>query len=142
MGAPYVEPARADGSRGKKKLWIITKDSDYGTIYNGEGFLNQFLYEELRKVSPDAQAFLFDNVVDGIKAFAGVTGVKADKLPTPEQIEEIKKEEENLPPLDWMVSSTDDVAMRARVAQMTEQRAALFGGTGGLSFSRDTSRSR
>jgi hypothetical protein len=91
---------------GKKKLWIITKDSDYGTFYNGKGFLNQFLYEELRKVSPDAQAFLFDNVVDGIKAFAVVTGVKADKLPTPEQIEEIKKEEESLPPLDWLRGST------------------------------------
>jgi hypothetical protein len=60
----------------KKKLWIITKDGDYGTIYGEKGILNEFLYDELRKVSPDAEAFLFDDVADGIKHFAEVTGVK------------------------------------------------------------------
>jgi hypothetical protein len=85
---------------GRKKLWILTKDSDYGHFYDGEGFLNEFLYEELRKVSPDAEAFLFGDVADGIKHFAAVTGVKADKLPSREQMEEIKTEENTLPPLD------------------------------------------
>jgi hypothetical protein len=36
----------------RKKLWVITRDGDYGTIYDGKGFLNQFLYEELRKGVP------------------------------------------------------------------------------------------
>jgi hypothetical protein len=77
---------------GKTKLWIITRDSDYGTIYEGTGFFNQFLYEELRKVSHDAEAFLFGDVASGIKHFAEITGVSADKLPSPEEIEENKKE--------------------------------------------------
>jgi hypothetical protein len=85
---------------GRKRLWIVTKDSDYGTVYDGKGFLNQFLYEELRKVSPTAEAFLFDDVADGIKHFAALTGVKADRLPTPEVMKEIKEEERALPPLD------------------------------------------
>jgi PIN domain len=87
---------------GKKKLWIITTDSDYGTMYNDEGFLNQFLYEELQKVSPGAEAFYFANIPSAIAHFADVTGVKADRLPTREQRKEIKEEEESLPPLDWL----------------------------------------
>jgi hypothetical protein len=48
---------------GIKKLWIISRDSDYGVFYNNDGFLNQFLYDELRTVSPDAKAFFFEEVV-------------------------------------------------------------------------------
>jgi PIN domain len=94
---------------GKTKLWIITRDSDYGSIYDGKGFLNQFLYEELASVSTGAEVFLFENVPDGIKHFAEITGVTADKLPTPAQIEEIKVEEETLPPargLDWTFNTS------------------------------------
>src|SRR5271166_369113 len=83
---------------GKTRLWIITRDSDYGSKYGGTGFFNQFLYEELAKVSRSAEVFLFENVLEGIKHFARITGVKADKVPSPEEIEEIKKEEETLPP--------------------------------------------
>jgi hypothetical protein len=112
---------------GRKKLWIITKDSDYGTIYDGRGFLNQFLYDELRKVSPDAEAFLFDDVADGIKHFADETGVKADKLPTPEQIQEIKTEEKALPPLDWMYAATrDDPFWLAAFRQRQQRKRRAF----------------
>jgi hypothetical protein len=112
---------------GRKRLWIITRDSDYGTIYEGRGFLNQFLYEELRKVSPGAEAFLFDNVAKGIKHFAAITGVKADNLPSPEKIEEITKEEDTLPRIldSWMVD--DNAAMTAIRAAQMRQRAALLG---------------
>jgi hypothetical protein len=72
---------------GRKKLWIITRDSDYGTIYDGQGFLNQFLYEELQKVSSGAEAFLFGDVGSGIKHFSDITGAKADKLPSLQEIE-------------------------------------------------------
>jgi hypothetical protein len=82
---------------GKTKLWIITRDSDYGAMYEGKGFLNQFLYEELQKVSPGAEAFLFENVPDAIEHFGHVTGVKVE-LPPTEQREKIKREEETLPP--------------------------------------------
>jgi PIN domain len=124
---------------GKKKLWIITKDSDYGTIYDGRGFLNQFLYDELRKASPDAEAFMFNDVVDGIKHFADVTGVKADTLPTPKEHQAIKDENNTLIPLDWLFSGVDDAPMEARATEMRRQRAnALLGGAGGLSFSSGT----
>jgi hypothetical protein len=79
---------------GKTKLWIITRDSDYGTMYNKRGFFNPLMYEELQKVSPSVEVFLFENIPDAIEHFAKITGVKADKMPTPEQREEIKKEEE------------------------------------------------
>src|SRR5205823_4115108 len=95
---------------GKKRLWIISRDGDYGTVYKGKGYLNLFLYDELRSTNPDAEAFVFADVVDGIKDFANKTGVKADKLPSPEEAKEIKKEEEQLPPLDWLDGNTLDVA--------------------------------
>jgi hypothetical protein len=34
----------------------------------------------------------FCSVISGLRHFADITGVKADNLPSPEQIEEIKKE--------------------------------------------------
>jgi hypothetical protein len=82
---------------GKTKLWIITRDSDYGSMYGGKGFFNQFLYDELLKVSLGAEPFFFENIPDAIEHFADITGVKADELPTPEQREEIKKDEALLP---------------------------------------------
>ena len=110
---------------GKTKLWIITKDSDYGSMYDGKGFFNQFLYEELVKVSCSVEVFLFDNIPDGIKHFAEITGVKADKVPSPEEIEEIKREEESLPPrpLDWTFTGTD--AALAAHQQMQRRRAHI-----------------
>jgi hypothetical protein len=89
---------------GKTKLWIITRDTDYGSIYDGKWFLNQYLYDELVAVSAGAEVYLFENVAEGIKHFAKTTGVKADKLPTPAQIEEIKVEELTLPPrqVNWL----------------------------------------
>ena len=124
---------------GKTKLWIVTRDSDYGCMYGERGaetgFLNLLLYDELRKVFPSAEAFLFENVPDAIQHFAAVTGVKADELPTAEQREEIKKEEEQireeetLPPprpLDWVFTGTDAaLAAHHRQMQLRRQRAYL-----------------
>jgi hypothetical protein len=82
--------------KGKKRLWIISNDGDYGTMHDGKGFLNRFLYEELCKVASDAEAFLFADMVEGIGHFVAKTGVTAEKRLTPEEIEEIKKEEKAL----------------------------------------------
>ena len=98
------------GFAGKKRLWIISRDGDYGEMYEGRGYLNLLLYDELRTVNPDVQAFLFADMVDGIKDFADKTGVRADKLPSPEEVKEIKKEEEQLPPVDWLGGNSLDVA--------------------------------
>jgi hypothetical protein len=86
----------------RPRLWIITKDSDYATKYDGKMFLNAFLYRELTRLyqaAPDV--FLFDNIAEGLEHFTATMKVKADKLPTPEEAEQIKKEQESLPRLDY-----------------------------------------
>jgi hypothetical protein len=65
---------------------------------------------------------MFDDIADGIKDFAAVSGVKAEKLPSAEEITEIKEEESALhsrvpfPLPDWMVSSLEN-AMDQRIAR-------------------------
>jgi len=44
-------------SKDKKAVRIITRDSDYGTFYEGRGFLNKALYDELRKIAPASEVF-------------------------------------------------------------------------------------
>jgi hypothetical protein len=85
----------------KTRIWIISKDGDYGTTYDSERFLNQFLYEELREVSRDCEAFLFDELSTGIKHFVETTGAKSDNLPTLKEIEKIKEEEDALATEPW-----------------------------------------
>jgi hypothetical protein len=83
--------------KGKKRLWLISSDSDYGTTYSNKGFLNQFLYDELCKVVSAPEVYLFEDLVKGITHFVDTTGVKAEKRLTPEEVEEIEKEEKSLP---------------------------------------------
>ena len=85
--------------KGKKRLWIISRDGDYGTVYGGKGFLNHFLYDELCKVADKPEVYLFEDTVEGIGHFVDTTGVKAEKRLTPEEAEEIEKEERSLPDL-------------------------------------------
>jgi hypothetical protein len=89
-------------------LWIITKDPDYSTEHGGRMFLNALLSSELVQLfGPKFEVFCFDNVLDAFKHFSETTKVKADKLPTPEQTKEIKKEQESLPPLGWLTGYDD-----------------------------------
>jgi hypothetical protein len=108
---------------GKTKLWIVTRDSDYGCMYGEKGaekgFLNRLLYDELQTISPGAEAFLFENVADAIEHFACVTGVKADELPTLEQREAIKREEEMPPQRDF--THTDAAIEAHRRSQLFTQ---------------------
>ena len=61
-------------------------------------FLNAALYQNLAGLrQPPPEVFCFDNIPDGIKHFAETVHVKADTLPTPEETEQIKKEQEALP---------------------------------------------
>jgi hypothetical protein len=112
---------------GRTKLWIITRDSDYGTIYEDRGFLNQFLYEELRKVSHDAEAFLFGDVASGIKHFAEITGVKADKLPSPQEIEENKKELEAIH--YGLIGDTGSFTLTGNIAAVASTAIGSIGST-------------
>jgi len=92
------------GRQKPQKLWIITKDNDYGTMFAGKGFLNQSLYEELVSVSSGAEAFLFDDIANGIKDYVSVTGVTAHKEPTTAQIKKFNGASNRLPPLDWFTT--------------------------------------
>lgn len=114
----------------KPRLWIITKDSDYGTEHEGKIFLNAALYQELARLYQSEPAvFCFDNIADGLKHFADTTGAKAEKLPTPEETEQIKKEQESLPPLGWLTNYDDSapIAIQSayRMRDSTLLRAAL-----------------
>jgi PIN domain len=86
-----------------KRIWVITRDSDYTVKYEGKVFLNAALYQELAQLAgPTPDVFCFDNLPEGIRHFAEATKVKAEALPTPEETEQIKKEQESLPPMGWL----------------------------------------
>lgn len=91
----------------KPKLWIITRDSDFATKHDGELFLNAALYDDLvRLYESPPEVFCFGNIPDGFKHFAQKTGI-AVQLPTPAENETIKKEQDSLPPLDWLTNYDD-----------------------------------
>lgn len=83
--------------KGRKRLWIISRDGDYGTSYGNQGFLNRFLYDELCEITSEPEVYLFKDLVIGIRHFVDTTGVKADKRLTPEEADEIEREEKSLP---------------------------------------------
>jgi hypothetical protein len=101
-----------DQFKGKKRLWLITGDTDYRTDYNGRLILNAFLRDEIARVSPEGQVFLFgaDEVMKGIRDFVEKTNTKANCLPTEAEQREIEKEREALPPLGWLDNSADVAA--------------------------------
>jgi PIN domain-containing protein len=102
--------------KGKSKLWLISKDSDYCTKYDGgKMFLNPLLYQNLvRPDCPTPEVFCFDGIDEGISDFVKATGVRADKLLTPNESEEIKKELDSLPPrFTFLNTSMDDANMVA-----------------------------
>ena len=89
-------------------LWIITRDSDYSTEHGGKMFLNALLSSELVQLyGPKVEVFCFDNILDAFKHFSETAKVKADKLPTPEETKQIKKEQQSLPPLGWLTGYDD-----------------------------------
>jgi hypothetical protein len=103
--------------QGKSRLWIISRDSDYFSKQYGKTFLNPLLYQDLARLNQRApEAFCFDSISEGINDFVQKTGVKAKKLLTPEESQEIKKAQDALPPLDslgWLYSGTDDATVAA-----------------------------
>ena len=92
----------------KSGLWIISRDKDYVTSYGRKAFINAALYQELCRLRPNIEVFCFNNIPDGIQHFAERLHVKAEELPTPEESEEIKKEQETLPPLGWLPGYQQD----------------------------------
>lgn len=109
--------------KGKKRLWIISRDSDYGTVYANKGFLNCFLYDELCSIASEPEVYLFEDMVEGINHFVDTTGVKAEKRLTPEEVEEIEKEEKSLPSLSKL---NEDETLQV-VASLRQKSKDLLG---------------
>ncbi len=83
----------------KKRLWIISGDSDYGLLHDNHIFLNNFLHDELCSIVSEPQVYFFKDIIRGINDFLDKTGVKAEQRLAPEEVEEIEREEKSLPPL-------------------------------------------
>src|SRR5574341_27757 len=100
---------------GKRRLWIISRDSDYCIRHGQQAvFLIPTLRQELMSlIDPPPEVRTFMNIPEGIKDFSEVTGVKADKLPPPEKVEEIKKEQEALPPFGGQANDATSIVFRA-----------------------------
>ncbi len=109
--------------KSKLKLWIISKDKDYATKYSNARLLNPLLLQDLtRIVEPVPEVFCFDSIDKGISDFAKKTGVKAEKLPTPDQSKEFEKELNSLPPRDLRGIIVDEAAYRLPLTAMYRQR--------------------
>jgi hypothetical protein len=112
------------------KLWIITRDSDFGITSERQFLLNSLLYRDLINVcGAGLEIRCFSDLLTGIEDFGKNAGVKAEKLPTEKEAAEIRKEIERLPPIGWM--ATDDATMFAIWAAQHRQRylAALDPGS-------------
>lgn len=108
------------------RLWIITKDKDYATKYGGKMFLNAALYRDLaRKYRAAPEVFCFDKFAGGLEHFVETTRVKAEKLPTRDETQQINKEQESLPPLDWL-AGYDDAAQIAIQAADRQRGSTLW----------------
>jgi len=107
--------------KNKPSVWIITKDSDYATKYNDVMFFNALLHDELALLyQRQPEVFCFDNIANGLKHFLETTAVTAKKLPTPDETEQIKREQDSLPPLGWLVEPSAALSAAIRSADMNK----------------------
>src|SRR5262249_15477326 len=120
--------------KGKSKLWIISKDSDFSIKHGGKMFLNPLLYKDLTRIQQNLAVFCFDAIDEGIRDFVKTTGVTAEKLPTLEESKEIKKELQELPPLDLISSSVYDPAIIAALQQYQHRHKFIAAATATLGF--------
>jgi PIN like domain len=113
--------------KGKSKIWIISKDKDYCTGYFDEASLNPLLYRDLTQTcQPTAEVFCFTNLGKGLDHFRKTTDVKADKLPSPEELQKIQEEQDSLPPLGWL--PTMNYPIYAAPQSNARQRSFFFPG--------------
>jgi hypothetical protein len=100
----------------KPMQWIITRDFDYGTVHEGKMFLNAALHHELSWLyQAEPSVSCFDNLAEGLRHFVEKTGAKVRNLPTLEETEQIKKEQESLPRLDWLGGYDDSFQIPIRI---------------------------
>lgn len=110
----------------KPQLWIISKDSDYGTVHERKMFLNAALYKELAQIyESEPTVHCFDSLSVGLNHFGKTIGVKQQKLLTREETEQIKKEQESLPPLGWLTSYDDSYPLAMRLQDASRMNDSL-----------------
>jgi hypothetical protein len=88
-------------------VWILSKDGDYCVKHGKRAFLNSALYRDLLRAKSDIKIYSFTELERGLRDFIAENGLPAVTLPTPEESEQINREQEALPPFD---STTLDVA--------------------------------
>jgi len=82
------------------------------------------LYDELCKITSAPEVYLFEDIVEGINHFVDTTGVKAEQRLTPEEAEEIEKEEKALPHLNQ--SSESMRKMLQNMEQFSQPSQSLW----------------
>lgn len=109
----------------KPRLWIISKDSDYGAVYEGKMFLNAALYQELAQLyRSEPTVFCFASLAKGLEHFVATTDAKVKNLPTPEETERIKKEQDSLPSIGWLIDNGDSGYITMQLQDAMGMRAA------------------
>jgi len=100
--------------KGAKRIWIVTEDTDFCTSFEDVLLLNPVLHDNLKRADGTFPAvFCFRKLLEGLTHFKENAGVKAEKVPTGRDAEEIKKALETvntlreIPPLDgrhfWII---------------------------------------
>src|SRR5262249_19161881 len=83
---------------GNSGLWVLSRDGDYSTKIGNNMHLNPALLRDIeRRCRPAPKVYCFDNIPDGIKSFTDTLGLKAKTLPTPDEVEEIKRDQRAIP---------------------------------------------
>jgi hypothetical protein len=77
-----------------QEIWLITDDRDFLTEYNGNYYLNPYLYSDLKTKSDNGspKIHLFTKLADGLKDYGQST--KIDTLPSNDEFDAIRNEEE------------------------------------------------
>lgn len=82
--------------RGKKAVWIISNDEDYGCECQGSAVMNALLYSDILNASPGINVHYFKNTIDGIRHFEQEVDVKSASDIPEDEIEAISSEEREL----------------------------------------------
>lgn len=81
-------------SSSSESIWIVTKDSDYYTAFQGKRYLNSLLYNELTTANVASPSiFCFESLADGLRHFNENSSEKIEKLPTEDELKIITEEE-------------------------------------------------
>jgi hypothetical protein len=77
-----------------ENIWIITNDNDYIINFEGNIYLNSFLYREIISINEgNPKVFCFNSLSEGLRHFQEFSKEKIESLPSKEDLEAISREE-------------------------------------------------